>query len=94
MISATEKARTGELKASPAPVKQYIGEVVYIHAYDVAYDMTRQPIVELLGQPVAQFAVDASKRLPRHLFFYRPQMSGCRRWNALGRTARCGWSGW
>ena len=29
---------------------------------------------ELLGQPVAQFAVDASKRSPKHLFFYRPQM--------------------
>jgi len=27
-----------------------------------------------MGQPVAQFAVDASKRNPRQLFFYRPQM--------------------
>jgi hypothetical protein len=36
--------------------------------------MTRQPVRELLGQPVAQFVVDASKRSPRHLFFYRPQM--------------------
>src|SRR5438094_5438778 len=36
--------------------------------------MTRRPVRELLGQPVAQFAVDASKRNPRHLFFYRPQM--------------------
>jgi hypothetical protein len=29
---------------------------------------------ELLGQPLAQFQVDASKRSPRQLFFYRPQM--------------------
>jgi hypothetical protein len=36
--------------------------------------MTRQPVRELLGQSVAQFVVDASKRSPRHLFFYRPQM--------------------
>jgi len=36
--------------------------------------MTRQPVRELLGQPVAQFVVDASKRSPRQLFFYRPQM--------------------
>ena len=28
----------------------------------------------LLGQPVAQFQMDASKRAPRQLFFYRPQM--------------------
>ena len=69
-----EQAKQAELKAAPNPVKQYIGEVVYIHAFDVAYDMTRKPIRELLGQPVAQFAVDTSKRLPRHLFFYRPQM--------------------
>jgi hypothetical protein len=50
------------------------GEVVYIFAFDVAYEMTRQPVRELLGQPVAQFVVDASKRSPKHLFFYRPQM--------------------
>ena len=53
---------------------RYCGEVVYLFAFDVAYEMTRQPVRELLGQPVAQFAVDASKRSPKHLFFYRPQM--------------------
>jgi len=45
-----------------------------MYAYDVAYEMTRQPVRELLGQAVAQFVVDSSKRSPRHLFFYRPQM--------------------
>src|SRR3954462_15647030 len=50
------------------------GEVVYMYAFDVAYEMTRTPVRELLGQPVAQFQVDASKRSPRQLFFYRPQM--------------------
>src|SRR5437764_1657356 len=54
--------------------QQLAGEVVYMYAFDVAYEMTRQPVRELLGQPVAQFQVDASKRSPRHLFFYRPQM--------------------
>ena len=53
---------------------QYGGEVVYIYAFDIAYDMSRRPIPELLGQPVAQFSVDTSKRSPRHLFFYKPQM--------------------
>jgi len=53
---------------------RYSGEVVYIYAFDVAYDTARKPIRELLGQPVAQFAVDASKRSPRQLFFYKPQM--------------------
>jgi hypothetical protein len=55
-------------------VKRYVGRVVYMYAFDLAYEMARLPITQLLGQPVAQFSVDASKRNPRHLFFYRPQM--------------------
>ena len=61
----------------PHPVRQlkrYVGRVVYMYAFDVAYEMSRNPVRELLGQPVAQFSVDASKRSPRHLFFFRPQM--------------------
>lgn len=50
------------------------GEVVYLYAFDIAYELARQPIRELLGQPVAQFIPDASKKSPRQLFFYRPQM--------------------
>jgi len=57
-----------------SPVNRYVGEVVYIYAFDVAYEMMRLPVRELLGQPVAQFSVDASKRSPKQLFFYRPQM--------------------
>src|SRR6478672_879580 len=72
MVPTMEQPQTREPK--PAKTKRYLGEVVYIYAFDVAYDMTRQPVRELLGQPVAQFVVDASKRSPRHLFFYRPQM--------------------
>jgi len=63
-----------ERKVTSPKVEKYTGEVVYIYAFDVAYDMKRQPVPELLGQPVAQFVVDASKRNPRHLFFFRPQM--------------------
>ncbi len=74
MSAVAEQAKTTERKPSSPKVKLYTGEVVYIYAFDVAYDMTRQPIRELLGQPVAQFAVDASKRSPKQLFFYKPQM--------------------
>lgn len=73
MMVSVEQPKALERKPSPK-VRKYTGEVVYIYAFDVAYDMTRQPVRELLGQPVAQFVVDASKRSPRHLFFYRPQM--------------------
>jgi hypothetical protein len=55
-------------------VTRYSGRVVYMFAFDVAYEMKREPVTHLLGQPMAQFSVDASKRSPRHLFFFRPQM--------------------
>jgi hypothetical protein len=77
MVSAIEHLKkTVDRKTASPPVKArgYKGEVVYIYAFDVAYEMVRQPVRELLGQSVAQFVVDASKRSPRHLFFYRPQM--------------------
>src|SRR4051794_17216797 len=60
--------------ASAGEVARLTGEVVYLYAFDVAYEMNRFPVRELLGQPIAQFVVDASKRSPRQLFFYRPQM--------------------
>ena len=45
-----------------------------MYAFDIAYDMQRQGLRELLGQPVGTFTMDASKRSPKQLFFYRPQM--------------------
>src|ERR1041384_8175299 len=74
MVAPVEQLKSMERKTTLPKAQRYAGEVVYIYAFDVAYDMTRQPVRELLGQPVAQFVVDASKRSPRHLFFYRPQM--------------------
>jgi len=55
-------------------IAAYAGEVVYIFTFDIAYEMKRRPLERLYGQPVAQFTVDASKRSPRQLVFYSPQM--------------------
>jgi hypothetical protein len=74
MIVSVNQPQAAERKAASQKIKKYVGEVVYIYAFDVAYEMKRPPVRELLGQPVAQFVMDASKRSPRHLFFYRPQM--------------------
>jgi hypothetical protein len=74
MQGASEMSKAAAGSSAVDATRQYSGEVVFIYAFDVAYEMTRQPVRELLGQPVAQFSVDASKRSPRHLFFYRPQM--------------------
>ena len=57
-----------------ASVTKLAGEVVYLYAFDIAYELNRLPVRELLGQPVHQFIVDASKRSPRQLSFYRPEM--------------------
>ncbi len=74
MPSMPNNSVSSEAKGSSGNTAKYTGEVVYIHAFDVAYDFNRQPLTTLLGQPVAQFSMDASKRSPKHLFFYRPQM--------------------
>lgn len=50
------------------------GQAVYMFAFDLAYEIGRAPVLRLLGQPVQQFKVDASKRSPKHPFFFRPQM--------------------
>jgi hypothetical protein len=50
------------------------GEVVYIRAFDLAYDTTRQPIPRILGQEVQEYLVGPSKPGPKQGFFYRPQM--------------------
>src|SRR5215211_1614826 len=70
MISAQDITRPRQTRE----IKRYTGRAVYMYAYDMAYEMSRRPITELLGHPVAQFSVDTSKRSPKHLFFFRPQM--------------------
>src|SRR2546421_719142 len=74
MVSLVGHPETSHRPGGSISVTRYAGEVVYIYAFDVAYEMARLPVRELLGHPLAQFSVDASKRSPRQLFFYRPQM--------------------
>jgi hypothetical protein len=74
MMVSINQPQAPDRKVTTPKLERYTGEVVYIYVFDVAYEMKREPVRELLGQPVAQFVVDASKRSPRHLFFYRPTM--------------------
>ena len=53
----------------------YSGEIAYIYAFDIAYDMKRQPINELLGQSLQNYSIGPSKRSPKQLLFYQPQMA-------------------
>lgn len=67
-------SQNSQAHQSPPAVKGYCGQVVYIYSYDLAYDMTDQPIERLLGQPTRQFAAGPFKPGPREVLFYRPQM--------------------
>ncbi len=53
----------------------YRGEAVYIYAFDIAYDMKRIPMTELLGRSLQHYSIGPSKRSPKQLFFYQPQMA-------------------
>ena len=59
------------MESTPGTEKRLRGEVVYLFAFDVAYDMTRRPINELMGRPVRDYIISPSKRMPRGVFFYR-----------------------
>ena len=56
------------------PQKSLKGEIVYIRAFDLAYDTKRLQIERILGQDVQECSVGPSKPGPKQAFFYRPQM--------------------
>ena len=55
------------------PPHGYRGQVAYLFAYDIAYDLLTEPKT-LLGQTLERFSVGPSKRGPREVLFYRPLM--------------------
>ena len=73
-MNANLQPLQGPTPSSATKRCRYTGEVVYVYAYDVAYELTREPIRELLGQRVVPFEFDPSKRHPKHHFFCKPQM--------------------
>ncbi|HEV8544392.1 MAG TPA: hypothetical protein VGR78_18535 [Verrucomicrobiae bacterium] len=62
------------MNSHPPKEARYRGEAVYMFAFDLAYEMAREPVQQLLGEKVEQFKFDPSKRTPKHPFFFRPQM--------------------
>jgi len=65
-------------------VGRYTGQVVYIYAFDVAYDVACEPVGRLLGQPIVPFVMDTGKRSPKQLFFYQPRMVRLPPWERVG----------
>ncbi|MCS7336932.1 MAG: hypothetical protein NZ739_01660 [Verrucomicrobiae bacterium] len=74
MTAAQQQVAPTPTSEASRTVPSYKGEVVYIYAYNVAHEMTREPLTKVFGQPVAQFGVDADKRSPKRFLFYKPQM--------------------
>jgi hypothetical protein len=59
------------------------GEVVYLFAFDIAYELSKDLPSKLLGWPVEEHRLEVSRRNPRHLTFRRPRMI---RLPPVGRT--------
>ncbi|MEN9546606.1 MAG: hypothetical protein RLZZ356_1338 [Verrucomicrobiota bacterium] len=57
-----------------SPKARLRGEVVYFFAYDIAYELSRELPASVMGHAVSEYRLDASKRNPKHLVFYRPRM--------------------
>lgn len=53
----------------------FSGKVVYIYAFDIAYEIRVEKAQSLLGQPLSEYAIGPSKRNPRYYFFYRPKLA-------------------
>lgn len=51
-----------------------LGQVIYLYAFDIAYDMLRDPQGTVLGRPLEPYHLNPDKRGPRQRFFYSPQM--------------------
>ncbi|HZZ41456.1 MAG TPA: hypothetical protein VFE58_00835 [Tepidisphaeraceae bacterium] len=73
-MTLADKGQVARREMESQRTSRLVGEVVYIYAFDIAYELMRLPVGELLGQPLAQFVVDTSKRAPKQLVYYRPQM--------------------
>lgn len=60
---------------NPQDPVRYRGEVAYIYAYDLAYDMKRQRVDHIVSQPTRDYLIVPSKRSPKQMFFYRPAVA-------------------
>jgi hypothetical protein len=70
-----------------ADLARFSGEIVYLYAFDIAYELNRKPIERLLGQPAVKFVMGSSKRAPRQLLFYQPLSV---KWPPLERVSALG----
>ena len=51
------------------------GEIIYFHAFDVAYELRLADLNLLLGNPLVTHQIGLSKRSPRQQLFYLPKVA-------------------
>ena len=78
---------------TPRGVKRYAGRVVYIYAFDVAYEMIRKPVRNCSASRWRNSTSTPAGATPATCSFTARKWSACRRWNGSAPTARCGSSG-
>lgn len=61
LVDVQQRTLTGRVGSQR---KRYAGQVVYLFAFDLAYELAHKPIHSLLGQPVVPFRIGADKRMP------------------------------
>lgn len=54
-------------------MKKYCGQVVYMYAFDIAYELKAQPPDCVLGITATDYTMLQTRRSPRQRFFYRPK---------------------
>lgn len=62
------------MRTHHGPPTLFHGEAVFLFAYDIAYELDREPVPTLFGLPVSQYSMDTSRRSPRDLLFYKPRL--------------------
>lgn len=60
----------GAIPANPAPAP-LTGEICYLFAFDLAYEFKEPPVNRLLGFPVDELNLEASRRAPRNLLVHK-----------------------
>jgi hypothetical protein len=60
------------MNGGTASTPAYTGEVVYLYAFDVAFEVGPELPARLLGKPLVPLALDGDKRNPRRLALERP----------------------
>ena len=69
MVSRVLEPAISDADDMPRSVKRYAGRVIYIYAYDVAYEMIRQPIQQLLASRWRSLTWTLADEIPATCFF-------------------------